>query len=60
MHLVSAPVLFLNLMGVRRRVVVFSPSFENFDVFNYYLRRVQLLGLVRYYLPIFIIIFTST
>jgi hypothetical protein len=35
MYLVRAS-LFLNLMGVRRLVVVFSPSFENFDVFNYY------------------------
>jgi hypothetical protein len=27
---------FLNLIRVRRVVVVCSPSFKNFDVFNYY------------------------
>jgi hypothetical protein len=26
----------LNLMGICRVVVVCSPKFENFDVFNYY------------------------
>jgi hypothetical protein len=40
----------LNLMRVRRVVVVCSPSFEKIDVSNYVLRRVQLLGLGRYML----------
>jgi hypothetical protein len=35
MHLVPAS-SFLNLMRVRRLGVVCSPSFKNFDVFNYY------------------------
>jgi hypothetical protein len=51
MYLVLAS-SFLNLMLVRGSVVVCSPSVENFDLFNYMVRRVQLLGLVRYSLGV--------
>jgi hypothetical protein len=46
-HVVRAS-SFLNLMRIRRVVVVCSPSFENFDVFNYYVMFNFYLGPVRY------------